>query len=81
MVKDIWHGARVEGTASFRVASKLKKWVRDEENKLEDELTKGLEEIEDIDRLEGKGKIMEMDREKREVLRREVAYKMNLEVI
>lgn len=40
-----------------------------------------MKEIDDIDRFEGEGSITETDRVRREVLRSEIAHKMNLEAI
>lgn len=81
-MEDIWHEVGVEGTTSFRFASKLravkiasKKRARDEEGRSEEDLTKCMKDIDDIDRLDGEGNLVERDRE------RLVAFKLNLEAI
>lgn len=88
LVLEIWQNNKTKGTASFKFAAKLtdvknaiKKWSKEEEERINEDINNCFKGIEEIDRLEGNGTIDEPERNKREPMRKKVAFKLNMEAI
>lgn len=69
LVERVWQQESVESTNSFILASKLKvlkakikKWVREEEGRLEGRISENLKELTDLDILEMEGGYVRMER-------------------
>lgn len=88
MVEMFWKGLQIRGTASFKLASKLKalknkikKRTKEFRNKLEESTRTYISELAKLDMKEMEGPLCVRDRDGRDVVRKEVAYNMNLETI
>lgn len=87
LVGRVWEQTRVDGTASFILAAKLKtlkeeikKWAREEGN-LERKGSENFKEIAALDSMEMEGSLDEEGRARRESLKIETATIMNMEAI
>lgn len=69
----VWRGLKVEGSASYRIAKKIKalkevikRWMKKEEGKIAEGINNRSKEIDDNDRLEREGEISEFDMARKE---------------
>ncbi|XP_021893701.1 uncharacterized protein LOC110811491 [Carica papaya] len=88
MVETFWNSMQIRRIASFKLASelkalqnKIKKWTKEFGDKLEESTRPYISELAKLDMREMEGPLCVGDRDRRDVVRKGVAYNMNLETI
>lgn len=88
MVEMCWNDLQIQGTTSFRLASKLKTlkneikiWTKEVGDKLKENTRAYINELAELDLREMEGHLCAAERERREAVKKELTHNMNLEAI